>query len=264
MTEPEAARPEISHEDVVMETPPANHPATAIEEPLPNAQPAASDLKPRKRRKSTTAGRRAVQRAAAARLQRRQAGMQQHWQAVSAPEATPFDPGMSSAGIAFDTYGGHVSGYSMFPGNHNYAFPQAPYQHPPQPQAQRTAQVYRAAYAEPQFEPINDAPMFSPTKLEYPQNTGQCGQYDVSAACGYPPASRSMLPPQQGTFEYPVERHDQALLQHIEPQYLHQQPFGTQQNDPQRHIGAVLPLEYAQLGPRMQFGGLPLSFARYQ
>ncbi|KAK5119963.1 hypothetical protein LTR85_007039 [Meristemomyces frigidus] len=269
MAQTDKLRAQTYQADIAMEAPSAHVPVSTAQHPKPDQKPAVSDVKRQRRSHPTTADWRAARRDAVEQQQQQQqqhqAAMQQQWQTNQTSATTSFDSSMSGAGQTFDTYECHMGGQSMFPGNHNYAFPQAQYHHRPQPQPQQMVRVYQAAQlSEPQFDTVPNTPTFSPASLIYPQNIHQFRQYDMAAVADSLPASQPLMPAQQEAFHFPPGFVDHSLVQHNVTPYHHQQAYAMQHSEPQQGMGHVLPLQYTPQVSQMQYGGLPLNYAELQ
>ncbi|KAK4548530.1 hypothetical protein LTR36_009440 [Oleoguttula mirabilis] len=253
-------------EDTPMETPPAHFPI-ATQPPKPDRKVAVAvpTKHPRRSHPKLTEWR-AAQREARQHQHQHQSTTLQQWRAPQAPLTTSFDSCTSGTEQTFDPYKGQAGGYSMFPGDHNYAFPQPQYTPAPQPQPQPMAPVYQAThFPEPHFDTVPNTPTFSPTSLMYPNTLQQFGQYDMAAVAGPLPHAQAMGPSQQQAFNFAAGFVDQTLAQQTVPQYHHHhQPYGLQhshQPQPQPHVvDRALSMGYTPQMPQVQYGGLPLSY----
>lgn len=97
------------------------------------------------------------------------ARLHRQWQASVPSTISSFDSSNAGQIQLFDPYQADTGGQSLYPGNHDFGFPQYA-QHPPPLPPQQPIQVQQVqCVPHPLFDTVPNTPVFSPTTLTYPQ-----------------------------------------------------------------------------------------------
>ena len=191
---------------------------------------------------------------------------QHQWQQAATPSHnSSFGPTTAVELPAFDTYDAQMTGQSMFPANHSYAFP--PAQYPTQlPQHQHMVQVRQVSQVpQPQFDTVPNTPTFSPGNLMYHDSNQAATMQDVAAM----QATQPMMAQQQPAFAMPPEYAVDQLVAQGGLQYHQQaeqaQQYGMQHGEQRHHIGNGLRMDYPPADTaQIQYGGLPIHYMPQQ